>query len=146
MNKRLFERILMQMKEAIAQSWTEVEFEKLDTTKFKRPNDMSYRFKHKVQSKGMAWSFNMDYNQTDIDTGKTLPSKDRSVSLYFRNTLLSGDVVDRSVHVYSNEDMYNATYTHTLMFDVRVNNQVISSYSKQVDVSGQELYNAIFHP
>ena len=108
--------------------WTGVQAEVIDTSKFRRANDLQYKLSHK------EWFVLADYNQSDDDNAMRRVA-DRSLSLYYRENRKDMDI-DRSVHIYENDS--DARYTHNVIIDVRVNNVCVAYFVKQIDLFDNE--------
>ena len=153
MNKNLFKQILKQTISRIEESFDNVEFEEIDTSKFRYKNDESYR----VSVDG-EFSLQIDYNLSNED-GSIKNVSDRSVSFYLTryqdtNYHAGKDSVFRTIHAYKNDSW--RTYDTTMMITVHVNGNAVAEFSKDVDLLdgqdkpsldiGNDFFNAIFRP
>ena len=153
MNKNLFKQILKQTISRIEESFDDVEFEELDTSKFRYKNDESYRV-----SVDKEFSLQIDYNLTNED-GSNKSVSDRSVSFYLTkyqdtNYHEGRDSVYKTIHAYKNDSW--RTYDTTMMISVYVNGYAVAEFSKDVDLLdgqdkpsldiGNDFFNAIFRP
>ena len=117
MNKNLFKQILKQTISRIEESFDNVEFEKIDTSKFRYKNDESY----KIFVDG-EFSLQIDYNQSNED-GSMKSVSDRSVSFYLTryqdtNYHAGRDSIYRTIHAYKSDSW--RTYDTTMMISVYV--------------------------
>ena len=153
MNKNLFKQILKQTISRIEESFDDVVFEEIDTSKFRYKNDESYRVS--VDGK---FSLQIDYNLSNED-GSMKSVSDRSVSFYLTryqdtNYHEGRDSIYRNIHAYKNDSW--RTYDTTMMTSVYVNGYAVADFSKEVDLLdgqdkpaldiGDNFFNAIFRP
>ena len=152
MNKKLFNKILNELKDSIEEFWGDTQFAEVDTSGFRYPEDEQYVIE-KNAGKDTDWLLKVDYCRSN-EEGKVLPTIDRNANFYFSYTTPNGDDVQRWIYAIPNATEYTEDSTITLKTTVRVGNYVVAQFDKVVDTNrdnvyqkwslGHDFYNAIF--
>lgn len=143
MNKSLFKNQLLELTNKCIDNYYNVELEQKDTSEMRHVGYLTYKLFSRNRKNGIKtnWNIDIDYRQVN-DDNKLLPSKDRSLGVYFSTKNDKGDSVYKTVNVYYNE--YKDCYDMCVM--VSVNSSWVAEYRKQVDYNfiAQNLFDTLF--
>ena len=113
------------------QTWTGKEATKIDTSKFRYPNDYAYDIQDKTLE---DWHLRIDYSCTD-EWGNNKPVKDRTINFYLTDKRKDVEI-HRSIYLYANDE--DARYTHRAQVDVRANNVPVAYNFVDIDLYDYE--------
>ena len=152
MNKKLFNKILNELKDSIEEFWGDTQFAEVDTSGFRYPEDEQYVIE-KNAGTDTDWLLKVDYCRSN-EEGKVLPTIDRNANFYFSSYLPNGSDVQRWIYAIPNATEYTADSTITLKTTVRVDGYIVADFDKVIDTNrdnvhsnwslGHDFYNAIF--
>ena len=133
MKKSLYTKTIKEIAKWTGQNATEV-----DTSAFRYANNPQFKIERESKTTNESWFILADYNQSEQD-GKSKPVSDRSMSLYFRESVNKGGDfrfdLDRSIHITECDTEFRSSiYTHQALIDVRVNGKCVAYYIKEIDL------------